>query len=178
MSIASFEIDMQGVRNFVDLALSSPFDVPPAIIFVSSIGIFASQYITPIHPALKKLTVSKDYRGPSPVPEAPFDDPAAPLGSGYSEAKWVAERILQNVHARTAVHTVVVRLGQVTGDKLGYWNESEWFPALIKSAQHQRCLPILPGVRISLSFPCNFVFTCERNRKFLGFRRTKLPMRS
>ena len=147
MSIASFEIDMQGVRNFVDLALSSPFDVPPAIIFVSSIGIFASQYITPIHPALKRLTVSPDYRGPSPVPEAPLDDPAAPLGSGYSEAKWVAERLLQNVNARTDVRTVVVRLGQVTGDKLGYWNEKEWFPSLVKTALYQRCLPDMEGVR-------------------------------
>ena len=35
---------MQGVRNFVDLALSSPYTVPPTVIFASSIGIFASKF--------------------------------------------------------------------------------------------------------------------------------------
>ena len=44
MTIASFEVDMQGVRNFVDLALSSPYTVPPTVIFASSIGIFASKF--------------------------------------------------------------------------------------------------------------------------------------
>ena len=42
MSLASFEVDMQAVRNFVDLSLSSPYTVPPAIVFVSSVGVFSS----------------------------------------------------------------------------------------------------------------------------------------
>ena len=45
MSIASFEVDMQGVRNFVELALSSPYTAPPTVVFVSSIGVFNSTYI-------------------------------------------------------------------------------------------------------------------------------------
>ncbi|RPD77018.1 acetyl-CoA synthetase-like protein [Lentinus tigrinus ALCF2SS1-7] len=127
MSIASFEVDIQGVRNFVDLALGSPYAAPPSIIFVSSIGVFAN------------------YNGPCPAPEAPLDDPAVPFGAGYGESKWVTEHVLQNVAAKTDVHTIVMRLGQVAGDKLGNWNESEWFPALVKSALFQRCLPDIEG---------------------------------
>ncbi|KAI0717761.1 acetyl-CoA synthetase-like protein [Cerioporus squamosus] len=127
ITIPSFEVDIQGARNFVDLALSSPYTQPPSIIFVSSVGIFAN------------------YNGPSPVPEAPVDDPEVPFGSGYPESKWVTEHVLQNVAAKTDVHTVVMRLGQVAGDRLGYWNEKEWFPSLVKSALVQRCLPDIEG---------------------------------
>ena len=42
MSIASFEVDIQGVRNFVVLALSSPYTVPPVVVFISSVGVFTS----------------------------------------------------------------------------------------------------------------------------------------
>lgn len=45
------------------------------------------------------------------------------------------------------MHTVAMRLGQVTGNRVGYWNEKEWFPSLVKSAQFQRCLPDIEGVR-------------------------------
>ncbi|KAI0755845.1 acetyl-CoA synthetase-like protein [Fomes fomentarius] len=127
LSIASFEVDIQGTRNFIDLALGSPYRKPPSIIFVSSIG------------TLSNCTL------PPPVPEKYMDDPNFPFGSGYSESKWVTEHVLQNVSRQTDVHTVVMRLGQVAGDRLGYWNEREWFPALVKSALFQRCLPDLEG---------------------------------
>ncbi|RPD77022.1 acetyl-CoA synthetase-like protein [Lentinus tigrinus ALCF2SS1-7] len=127
MSIASFEVDIQSTRNFVDFALSSPYKQPPSIIFVSSIGVFAN------------------YNGPAPVPEASIDDPRVPFGSGYPESKWVTEHVMQNVAAKTDVHTVVMRLGQVSGDKPGYWNEKEWFPSVVKSALFQHCLPDIDG---------------------------------
>ncbi len=44
LSIASFEVDIQGTRNFIDLALGSPYKKPPSIIFVSSIGTLSSTY--------------------------------------------------------------------------------------------------------------------------------------
>ena len=58
----------------------------------------------------------------------------------------MTEHVLQTVSETTDVRTVVVRLGQVTGNKLGYWNEKEWFPSLVKTALHQHCLPQLEGV--------------------------------
>ena len=88
-----------------------------------------------------------------PVPEIPLDDPSSPFGAGYGEGKWVAEHVLQNVTERRGVHTVVMRLGQVAGDRKGYWNEREWFPSLVKSALFQKCLPEhdgVSGIRISV----------------------------
>ena len=76
----------------------------------------------------------------------PLIDPTSAYGIGYSESKWVTEHVLQTVSETTDVRTVVVRLGQVTGNKLGYWNEKEWFPSLVKTALHLRCLPQLEGV--------------------------------
>ena len=82
---------------------------------------------------------------PPPIPEAPLD-PSSPIGSGYAESKWVAEQILYNATKTAGVPTVVVRLGQISGDKTGHWNEREWFPALVKSAGLASCLPVIEGV--------------------------------
>ncbi len=87
-----------------------------------------------------------DCQSAAPVPEMPIDDPGWPFGPGYSESKWVAERVLQNITQRRGVHTVVMRLGQVAGDRTGHWNEREWFPSLVKSAMFQKCLPEHDGV--------------------------------
>ncbi|KAI9065203.1 acetyl-CoA synthetase-like protein [Trametes sanguinea] len=127
LAIQTFELDIQGTRNLVDLAISSPYRQAPTIVFVSSIGVFTN------------------YKGAVPAPEAPLDDPVSPFGSGYGESKWVAEHVLQNAAKRGGVHAVVVRLGQVCGNRVGHWNEKEWFPTLVKSAQFQRCLPDIEG---------------------------------
>ena len=82
---------------------------------------------------------------PPPVPEQPIE-PSSAAGAGYPESKWIAEKILYNVAERAGVPVVVVRLGQVTSDKTGYWNERDWFPALVKSAIFTKCLPDVNGV--------------------------------
>ncbi|KAI0759234.1 male sterility protein-domain-containing protein [Trametes elegans] len=102
LSLPSFEVDIQGARNLVNLAISSPFKQAPTILFVSSIGVFMN------------------YHGPSPAPEVSLDDPVSPYGTGYSEGKWVTEHVLQNATMQRDVHTVVMRLGQVTGDRLAH----------------------------------------------------------
>ncbi|KAI0332192.1 acetyl-CoA synthetase-like protein [Cubamyces sp. BRFM 1775] len=127
LSLHSFEVDLQATRNLIDLVISSPFRRAPTMLFVSSIGVF------------------RNYQGHAPAPETTLDDPGSPFGSGYPEAKWIAEHILQNATKATGVRTVVMRLGQVCGDRLGHWNEKEWFPALVKSAQFLRCLPDVDG---------------------------------
>ena len=73
-------------------------------------------------------------------------NPEVPVGSGYTESKWVAERILDAAAERTSLRPVVVRLGQVCGEGNGTWNETEWFPRLVKSALTLKCLPRLDGV--------------------------------
>lgn len=87
-----------------------------------------------------------------PVPEQPINDPEICVGVGYSESKWIAEQILQAAHERAGLNTTVVRLGQISGGYNGYWNEREWFPAVVKSALHVGCLPTLEGVSITYNF--------------------------
>ncbi|KAI0660272.1 hypothetical protein C8Q70DRAFT_1105691 [Cubamyces menziesii] len=128
MSLPSFDADLQNACNLIKLALASPFKTPPSLIFVSSIVVFGN------------------YRGVCPAPEAPLDDPATVSGtSGYAEAKWITERMLHTAAQTTSLHTVVVRLGQVCGDRTGYWNEREWVPALVKSGHFHGCLPRVTG---------------------------------
>ena len=58
------------------------------------------------------------------------------------------------------MHAIIVRLGQVASDRLGYWNEKEWFPALVKTALHQRCLPDIDGVMsLSVLFAYSYLRT-------------------
>ena len=167
MSISSFEQDIQGVRNFVDLAISSPYTNAPTVMVVSSVSVFLSK--SPhLHVKLELACMLNsvrlvDSKTAPPVPEAPIDDPSSPFGTGYGEGKWVAERVLQNVTERRGVHTIVMRLGQVAGDKKGYWNEREWFPSLVKSALFQKCLPQHDGVRLSTAF-CARTWNTDRNR--------------
>jgi hypothetical protein len=91
-----------------------------------------------------------DFENKGSVVEENLSNPEVAVGTGYSESKWVAERILDTAAERTALRPVVVRLGQVCGDGSGTWNEKEWFPSLVKSALTLGCLPSLDGVRRTL----------------------------
>nr|VWP02499.1 M protein type 1 [Ganoderma boninense] len=125
LSLRSFETDLRGTRNLIDLALSSPYSEPPRFLFISSIGVFARCSLPP------------------PIPEVLLD-PSSAIGAGYPESKWVVEQVLHRASERSGLPAVVVRLGQVIGNKVG-WNEREWFPALVKSALFTRCLPDVDG---------------------------------
>ncbi|KAI0938637.1 putative NRPS-like protein biosynthetic cluster, variant 2 [Taiwanofungus camphoratus] len=127
LSHASFENNVKALRNLVDLALSSPLAKPPRLLFVSSIGVLRNS----------------NTRGPAL--EVSNDDASLAAGSGYTESKWIAERILDLAARSTDLRPITVRLGQICGDRLGHWNEREWFPSMVKSALFQRCLPDLAG---------------------------------
>ncbi len=88
-------------------------------------------------------TQTKDY-----LLEEHNRDPNVVVGIGYTEAKWVAERILEEAQHKTGLRTTVVRLGQLGGARNGYWNEREWFPAVVQSAEYLHCLPDVEGVSI------------------------------
>ena len=66
---------MRGVRNLVDVALSSRRDAPPQILFTSSVSTLVN------------------WKHDRRIPEEPFHDPAYAIGGGYGEAKWVSERV-------------------------------------------------------------------------------------
>lgn len=87
-----------------------------------------------------------DWTLPDSVLEEPLEDPSVVGGRGYTESKWVAEQILLSASKQTDLRPVIVRAGQMAGDRRGRWNEREWFPALIKSSVLQRSLPDVPEV--------------------------------
>lgn len=80
------------------------------------------------------------------APESPVTDPSVPIGLGYTESKWISEQVLEASTKEAGLPTTSVRLGQVSGNPNGYWNEKEWFPSIVKSAVYVRCLPDMPGV--------------------------------
>lgn len=135
LSLASFDDSIRGVRALVDFAITSPLARPPHLVFVSSISVFIN------------------FENNGSAAEEVLSDPETAVGTGYSESKWVAERILDAASERTALQPVVVRLGQVCGDGNGTWNEKEWFPSLVKSAVTLGCLPSVDGTVAWITAP-------------------------
>ncbi|PSS15405.1 hypothetical protein PHLCEN_2v3281 [Hermanssonia centrifuga] len=148
-NVASFDEILASVRNLVNLALSSPYTEPPHLLFTSSIGVF-------------RQTQTKDY-----LLEEHNRDPNVVVGIGYTEAKWVAERILEEAQHKTGLRTTVVRLGQLCGARNGYWNEREWFPAVVQSAEYLHCLPDVEGAGTISWIP-----SAEASKALLEMRNT------
>jgi len=114
---------VRGVRNLVDLALQSPQKAPPRIIFTGSVGVF------------------RNWKAPGAPLEAPIEDPTLVLGSGYSESKFVGERILENAAKSTPLRPIIVRIGQMTSNSSGAWNSGDWLPAIVRSGLVLGALP-------------------------------------
>jgi thioester reductase-like protein len=70
---------------------------------------------------------------------------------GYRESLWVAERVLDHAAVTTALRPVIVRIGQLSGGKNGYWSTAEWVPSIVRSGEVVKALPYINEVS-SLSF--------------------------
>lgn len=127
LSLSTFESSVRGVRNLVDLALTSTRPSPPRLLFVSSVGVFN-------RPTSKGL-----------FKEVPVEDARTAIGFGYGEAKWIGEQILLTAAKETSLQPIIVRPGQITSNKAGYWKETEWFPSIVKSSKTLGVLPDLVG---------------------------------
>ncbi|KIY53550.1 acetyl-CoA synthetase-like protein [Fistulina hepatica ATCC 64428] len=143
LSLRSFEDAVAGVRGLVDLALSSPRQIPPRLLFTSSVA------------------VVKNFPSSVTVPEAPITDPRIPLGQGYGEGKWVAEQILDAAQRETELRSITIRLGQLSGGVNGAWNKSDWVPAMIKSSVTLGYMPTLSGVASWLDVDIAAKALCE-----------------
>ncbi|KAI0691830.1 hypothetical protein BC835DRAFT_1278821 [Cytidiella melzeri] len=124
VNLSFFEPSIQGLRNLVDLALSSPHGTPPRIIFISSEGI------------LRHLDHS------TPILEQ-FVGADVAVGTGYSESKWISEQLLEIASRKTPLPSITLRVGQIAGSENGAWNAQEWMPSMIKSSIHLGCIPML-----------------------------------
>ncbi|KAF9553318.1 hypothetical protein CPC08DRAFT_754299 [Agrocybe pediades] len=119
LALSSFERSIKGLRNLIDLSLTSPRTSPPTVVYTSSIDVFQNVDST-----------LQDF----PLPESPIAAEVA-IGTGYTESKWVSEEILIESTKRTALNTIVVRVGQLTGGLNGCWNTSEWLPSIIQESE-------------------------------------------
>ncbi|KAL4745839.1 hypothetical protein BDW72DRAFT_210967 [Aspergillus terricola var. indicus] len=131
--VSAFEPQLQAMRNLLDLArdiAARPFNGPSRVgfQFISSIGVvgFCGQ-----------SRVSEDRVRLS-----------ATLPSGYGEAKWICERMVdETLHRHPRLfRAMVVRPGQISGSSTsGFWNPVEHFAFLVKSSQSLRAWPDLHG---------------------------------
>ena len=76
----------------------------------------------------------------APAKETSVDASQA-IGSGYGESKWVGEKILEVAAAETGLTTIIVRVGQISGGRNGYWHQKEWFPSLVRSSLFLHAFP-------------------------------------
>ena len=93
--LSSFESQIQGVRNLIDLSLKSR--LRPCIMFISSVA------------SVMKWALTVGYRFASET--VPKDDYNVALGVGYAESKYVAERLLHEADQRSVVPVSILRVG-------------------------------------------------------------------
>lgn len=123
-SLRSFAGCLDGVVGLVSFALHSQTRV--ALQFVSSIAAIAG--------SPQRAVV---------VAEQAATEAQAPVSMGYGQSKYLAERMLAHASRVLGTRTIVVRVGQISGDgrrKRG-WNRREWFPSLVVSSLHIHALP-------------------------------------
>lgn len=126
--LSSFESQIAGVRDLIDLSLES--SRRPHIFFVSSLSSVGNW------PQVRGFE--------EPVPEDALDNFNLALPMGYGESKHVSERILTEAVAKVGANASVLRVGQVAGplaEDGGEWNKTEWMPSLIKTSKALGCLP-------------------------------------
>ncbi|KIJ37204.1 hypothetical protein M422DRAFT_232000 [Sphaerobolus stellatus SS14] len=121
LDISAFErTHISGVRQLIDLALSSPQERTPRLTFLSTIGASMA------YQGVSQIPEIGDKNGEIIIPEMPVDDPSIPMPIGYAESKYISERILVNAEMQAGLRTTVIRVGQLAGMSTnGEWAENE-----------------------------------------------------
>ncbi|KAL9602179.1 MAG: hypothetical protein Q9219_002043 [cf. Caloplaca sp. 3 TL-2023] len=126
LGLASFEADIQGLHNLLQLSLSSPYDVSAKLLFCSSV---ATALGTP---------------APAKVPEEIIEQLHHTTDMGYGRSKLVGEHIVAAAVESAGAQASILRIGQIVGDtKYGMWNDREAIPAVVRSALTMGILPEL-----------------------------------
>ncbi|KAF7297348.1 Acetyl-CoA synthetase-like protein [Mycena indigotica] len=123
--LPSFKAHIAGVRNLLDLSLSSALEKPAHLTFLSSIGVVGGW-------------------SNGPAPEKSLESPATCLDQGYAHSKYVAEKLIEYAaQERPGLEATIVRSGQLAGaEGSGAWPRSEFIPTLMRSCKE---LKIVPG---------------------------------
>ncbi|KAJ3918426.1 acetyl-CoA synthetase-like protein [Lentinula edodes] len=127
LSLSSFETNIHGMRNLIDLARSSRHAASLRFLFTSTIA----------------TAQSWDAVEKGPYPEEVITDTKYAVGMGYGEAKYVSERIL----AKSGLNATSFRIGQISGSSPnGAWAMSDWFPMVVESSLKLNMFPNANGV--------------------------------
>ncbi|OGM46491.1 hypothetical protein ABOM_004584 [Aspergillus bombycis] len=127
LGVRSFEQQhIRGIRNLINLCLSSRRSSPAEFYFCSSISAAAA---TPL---------------PAKIAEGPIPELAHAQNMGYARSKLVAERIVHAAALTTGMVAKILRIGQIVGDTAtGYWNPTEAIPLMLQTAKTLGALPAL-----------------------------------
>ena len=135
LPLKGFSVQFQYMRNLVDLARD---------ISVRSGSKVGFQLVS----SIATVGYYPLWTGKAHIPEESTSIESV-LPNGYGDAKFVCERILdETLHKYPALFSpMTVRLGQVAGSNIsGYWNHTEHFSFIVKSAQTLKALPDLDGL--------------------------------
>ncbi|KAG2133342.1 putative aminoadipate reductase [Suillus clintonianus] len=126
LALSSFEPNVRGTRNLIDLALSSPYHPKPRFLFTSSIS-----------------TAQSWDKAKGPFPEEVQYDAGIAEGLGYGASKYVCERVLVN----SKLPASSFRIGQIAGGPpRGAWSKTDWLPIIVKSSVNLGVFPEAQGL--------------------------------
>ncbi|KAL1855183.1 Type I Iterative PKS [Paecilomyces lecythidis] len=134
-SVKGFEPQFRAMRNLIQVAREASIRKSRRISF---------QFIS----SIATVGLYPVWSGQSLVPEERTSIESV-LPSGYSDAKFVCERMLdETLHLDgKCFRAMAVRIGQISGSKTsGYWNPIEHLAFLLKSSQTIQALPQFEGV--------------------------------
>ena len=127
--LSSFESQIQGVRNLIDLSIRSRRK--PRIMFVSSVASVMNW----------AMSVGEGF-APETVPSN--DDCPTALGTGYAQSKYIAERVLHEANQRSGVPVHILRIGQIGGSTMPgdvAFARQEWLASLIETSMTMGAIP-------------------------------------
>ncbi|KAF2999575.1 putative secondary metabolism biosynthetic enzyme [Neopestalotiopsis sp. 37M] len=129
LSLDSFRSQIGAVRRLIDLSAHSARNAN--VFFTSSVGAVSNWHAVNGQP------------GTAPIPEGVCEDWRTPQAIGYAQAKFVAERLLDQAAREAGIAATICRVGQIAGPTTaaGVWPKKEWFPRLIASSKYLRQLP-------------------------------------
>ncbi|CAE6475171.1 unnamed protein product [Rhizoctonia solani] len=151
LALQSFEPNIRGTRNLLDLAFSSTAPTGlPRFAFASSISVAG---FSGLGRQLDETSVQPE-------------DAASSIG--YGQSKLVAEKLLESAR-QAGLQTCIVRLGQLTGDvNSGSWNTTDWVPSIIASSISVGCLPAAAGTVSWLPLDvaaCSIIDACTTDER-------------
>ena len=127
LGVRSFEFHhIRGTYNLLNFCQRSRLPRPTKFYFCSSVSAGGA---TP---------------RPASVPEKAIDDLSHAQKIGYGRSKLVTEHIVRNAMRRTGMEARVLRIGQLSGDRVSaMWNETEAVALMVRSAISVGALPAL-----------------------------------